>query len=88
MDRGQPHNFERKIAIGSKTHRKKGSSPETKQQGRKRNIAFRDAIYFYLFYFICHTIIPKNIGKEENKKWRGDLTETIGAYKRLGLLEL
>ena len=22
------------------------------------------------------------------KKWRGDLTETIGAYERLGLLEL
>ena len=29
-----------------------------------------------------------NIGKEEKKKWRGDLTETIGAYERLGLLEL
>ena len=44
-------------------------------------------ILFY-FYFICHTIITKNIGKEEKKKWRGDLTETIGAYERLGLLEL
>ena len=43
---------------------------------------------FILFYFICHTIITKNIGKEEKKKWRGDLTETIGAYERLGLLEL
>ena len=48
----------------------------------------RFIIYFYLFYFICHTIITKNIGKEEKKKWRGDLTETIGAYERLGLLEL
>ena len=52
----------------------------------------RNRIYFilfiYLFYFICHTIITKNIGKEEKKKWRGDLTETIGAYERLGLLEL
>ena len=40
--------------------------------------------------FICHTIITKNIRKEEEKKnkWRGDLTETIGAYERLGLLEL
>ena len=45
-------------------------------------------IYFILLYFICHTIITKNIGKEEKKKWRGDLTETIGAYERLGLLEL
>ena len=43
----------------------------------------------FLFYFICHTIITKNIGKEKKKKkWRGDLTETIGAYERLGLLEL
>ena len=45
-------------------------------------------IYFILLYFICHTIITKNIAKEEKKKWRGDLTETIGAYERLGLLEL
>ena len=45
-------------------------------------------IYFILLYFICHTIITKNIGKEEKKKWRGDLTETTGAYERLGLLEL
>ena len=44
MDRGWPHNFERKIAIRSKTHRKKGSSPETKKQGRKRIVAFRDTI--------------------------------------------
>ena len=44
MDRGWPHNFERKIAISSKTHRKEGSSPETKQHERKRNIAFRDTI--------------------------------------------
>ena len=28
------------------------------------------------------------MGKEEKNKWRGDLTETIGAYERLGLLEL
>ena len=45
-------------------------------------------IIIFYFYFICHTIITKNIGKEEKKKWRGDLTETIGAYERLGLLEL
>ena len=46
--------------------------------------------YFFLFYFICHTIITKNIGyrKRRKKKWRGDLTETIGAYERLGLLAL
>jgi len=36
-------------------------------------------IYLFYFYFICHTIITKSIG---------DLTETIGAYERLGLLEL
>ena len=43
--------------------------------------------FYLLFYFICHTIFTKNIGKEEKKKWQGDLTETIGAYERLGLLE-
>ena len=34
-------------------------------------------------------MITKNIGKVEKKKWRprGDPTETIGVYKRLGLLE-
>ena len=44
----------------------------------------------FIYYFICHTIITKNKGKEREKKmkWRGDLTETIGAYERLGLLEL
>ena len=39
---------------------------------------------FILFYFICHTIITKNIGKEEKKKWRGDLTEiTLFMYRTL-----
>ena len=26
--------------------------------------------------------------KKKERKWRGDLTETIGAYERLGLREL
>ena len=48
-------------------------------------------IYLFFIYFILFaTLITKNIGKEEEKKkkWRGDVTETIGAYERLGLLEL
>ena len=45
-------------------------------------------IYFIYFIFICYTIITNNIRKQENKKWQGDLTETIGAYERLGLLKL
>ena len=45
-------------------------------------------LFLFLFFFICHTIITKDIGKEEKKKWRGDLTETMGAYEGLGLLEL
>ena len=46
-------------------------------------------IYLFIYFiFTCHTIITKNIRKEEKKKWWGDLTETIGAYQRLGLLEL
>ena len=50
MERGWPHNFERKIAIRSKTHGKEGSAPETKQ-GRKRNIAFRDTIPALSVYY-------------------------------------
>ena len=43
MDRG--YNFERKIAIRSKTHRKEGSAPEKNNQEEKDwNIAFRDTI--------------------------------------------
>ena len=45
-------------------------------------------LIFLNFIFICYIIITKNIGKEEKKKWQGDLTETMGAYERLGLLEL
>ena len=53
----------------------------------------KEVIYLFIIYFILFgTLITKNIGKEEGKKkkkkWRGDLTETIGAYERLGLLEL
>ena len=36
-------------------------------------------------------MITKNISQgkaEKKKKWRGDLTETVGAYPRLGLLEV
>ena len=43
---------------------------------------------FFYYIFICHTIITKNIRKKDKKKWRGDLTETIGDYQRLGRLEL
>ena len=42
---------------------------------------------FILFHFICHTIMTTNKGKVEKKKWRGDLTETIGAYERLTSIE-
>ena len=47
----------------------------------------------FIYFILFATLITKNIGKEEEKiknkkKWRGDLTETIGAYERLGLLEL
>ena len=46
-------------------------------------------LFIYLFIlFLFATIITKNIRKEEKKKRRGDLTETIEAYERLGLLEL
>ena len=55
-----------------------------------------DVNLVFICYFICHTIITKNKGKERERerereremKWPGDLTETIGAYERLGFLEL
>ena len=47
-------------------------------------------LFIYLFYFICHTNYKKyrKRRRKKKKKWRGDLRETIGAYERLGLLEL
>ena len=42
----------------------------------------------YLLYFICHTIITKYKKSRKKKRWPGDLTDTIGAYERLGLLEV
>ena len=43
----------------------------------------------YLFYFYLPHNNYKNYKKKKGKKkWRGDLTETIVAYERLGLLEL
>ena len=48
-------------------------------------------LFIYLFYFICHTNYKKyrkRRRRKKKKKWRGDLTETIGAYERLGPLEL
>ena len=43
--------------------------------------------YFMLFIYLPHNNYKK-YRKRRKKKWRGDLTETIGAYERLGLLEL
>ena len=48
-----------------------------------------DVNLVFIYYFICHTIITKNKGKErEREKVAKNLTETIGAYERLGFLEL
>ena len=46
-------------------------------------------IYFSIYFTLFATqSLQKIKEKREKKKWRGDLTETIGAYERLGLLEL
>ena len=42
---------------------------------------------YYLFYFYLPHNNYKKTGKQKKKKWRGDLTETTGAYERLRLLE-
>ena len=57
--------------------------------GKVNKVFSLDFIYFYLFYFICNTIITKKKEKKKKKKkWWGDVTESIGPYERLGLLEL
>ena len=42
---------------------------------------------FIILFYLPHNNYKK-YRKRRKKKWRGDLTETIGAYERLGLLEL
>ena len=46
-----PTNFDRKPTIRNKIHRKGVSSPKTKQQGGKRNIAIRDTIPALSVYY-------------------------------------
>ena len=45
-------------------------------------------IYFLLYLPRNKLKLQKIKEKREKNKWRGDLTETIRAYERLGLLEL
>ena len=50
-----------------------------------------DVNLVFIYYFIFHTIITKNKGKErerEKNEVAKNLTETIGTYERLGFLEL
>ena len=53
MDRGYQHNLKKKIAISNKWNSQKLQvrAPETKQQGRKRNVVFRDTIPLLSVYF-------------------------------------
>ena len=44
-------------------------------------------ICLFILFYLPHNNYKK-YRKRRKKKWRGDLTETIGAYERLGLLEL
>ena len=46
-----------------------------------------EVIYLFILFYLPHNNYKK-YRKRRKKKWRGDLTETIGAYERLGLLEL
>ena len=55
---------------------------------RKCNIQL--IIYLFILFYLPHNNYKKyrKRRRKKKKKWRGDLTETIGAYERLGLLEL
>ena len=46
--------------------------------------------YLFILFYLPHNNYKKETAerREKKMKWRGDLTETIGAYERLGLLEL
>ena len=44
-------------------------------------------IYLFILFYLPHNKYITH-GKRRKKKWWGDLTESIGAYERLGLLEL
>ena len=43
-------------------------------------------VLFFFYFYLPHNNYKK-YRKRRKKKWRGDVTETIGAYERLGLLE-
>ena len=53
MDRGYQHNLKKKIAIRNKwtSQKLEVRAPETKQQGRKRNVVFRDTLPTLSVYF-------------------------------------
>ena len=51
MDRGWPHNLKEKLLLEVTLTEKESSAPETKQQGRKRDIAFRDTIQAVSIYY-------------------------------------
>ena len=55
-------------------------------------LPFAHALNFFLILILILFYLPlnnyKKYRKRRKKKWRGDLTETIGAYERLGLLKL
>ena len=53
------------------------------------NVQIEDKLNIYFILFILFYLPHNNLKKEkkrEKKKWRRDLTKTIGAYERLGLL--
>ena len=47
-----------------------------------------DKIEGAILFYLPHNNYKKYMKRRKKKKSRGDLTETIGAYDRLGLLEL
>ena len=50
MDRGWPHNFERKISIRRNTHRRKAALLKQNNKEEK-NIAFRDTLQALSVYY-------------------------------------
>ena len=66
----------------------------TREHNIKRSFKMFIFIFIFLFFFLFYLphnnykkYLKRGRKKKKKKKWQGDLTETIGAYERLGLLE-
>ena len=83
----EDHHFYRPSWICSSKNRTADALNMCHEEIPAGNLAAFARTFIYLFYSYLPHDNYKKIGKQKKKKWRGDLTETIGSCERLGLLE-